>query len=273
MLLDKLRELDVQFNTKTKRRLSNWVTGRRCQILSITIAVSRNTRNPGIRQAPFPLPVPARIRFTSGWVGLRWRPSHVYPHEHLLAGKWPILIFAALTVALPFLIGSFWPAGNPYRHCGAAVAVYDFVFSAIPIERGQRTRRPSFRRRTARLWRLRTVHEPYFLNGEATMVAIFLSVFDVHVQRAPIEGEIKFVRYNKGKFLDARNMNASLENENRVVGLVAAGRVSRDGAADRRADCAAHRGLGGQGRETDPGRAVRDDSGSVPAWNCSCRRA
>ena len=54
------------------------------------------------------------------------------------------------------------------------------------------------------------------------MVAIFLSVFDVHVQRAPIEGEIKFVRYNKGKFLDARNMNASLENENRVVGIVAA---------------------------------------------------
>jgi phosphatidylserine decarboxylase len=69
---------------------------------------------------------------------------------------------------------------------------------------------------------IRTVHEPYFLNGEATMVAIFLSVFDVHVQRAPIDGEIKFVKYHKGKFLDARNMNASLENENRVIGLVAA---------------------------------------------------
>jgi phosphatidylserine decarboxylase len=67
---------------------------------------------------------------------------------------------------------------------------------------------------------IRTVHEPYFLNGEATMVAIFLSVFDVHVQRAPIDGEIKLVKYHKGKFLDARNMNASLENENRVIGLV-----------------------------------------------------
>jgi phosphatidylserine decarboxylase len=30
------------------------------------------------------------------------------------------------------------------------------------------------------------------------------------------------VKYHKGKFLDARNMNASLENENRVIGLVAA---------------------------------------------------
>jgi len=51
------------------------------------------------------------------------------------------------------------------------------------------------------------------------MVAIFLSVFDVHVQRAPIGGTIKFVQYNKGKFLDARNPDASAKNENRVVGI------------------------------------------------------
>ena len=54
------------------------------------------------------------------------------------------------------------------------------------------------------------------------MAAIFLSVFDVHVQRAPIDGEIRFVQYNRGKFLDARNVNASLQNENRVVGIESA---------------------------------------------------
>ena len=54
------------------------------------------------------------------------------------------------------------------------------------------------------------------------MVAIFLSVFDVHVQRAPIGGTIQFVQYNKGKFLDARDPNASLQNENRVVGIESA---------------------------------------------------
>lgn len=55
--------------------------------------------------------------------------------------------------------------------------------------------------------------------NDTMMVAIFLSVFDVHVQRAPIEGEIKFVQYNKGKFLDARNPQASSLNENRVIGI------------------------------------------------------
>ncbi len=66
---------------------------------------------------------------------------------------------------------------------------------------------------------IRTAHEPHFLKSDTTMVAIFLSVFDVHVQRAPMAGEIKLVQYNRGKFLDARNPQASALNENRVIGI------------------------------------------------------
>jgi len=66
---------------------------------------------------------------------------------------------------------------------------------------------------------VKTINEPCFLGGEATMVAIFLSVFDVHVQRAPLDGEIKLVKYNPGKFLDARDPDCTLVNENRVVGI------------------------------------------------------
>ena len=61
--------------------------------------------------------------------------------------------------------------------------------------------------------------EPQFLKGEAQMVAIFLSVFDVHVQRSPITGEIKHVQYTKGKFLDARKPESAEVNENRVIGI------------------------------------------------------
>jgi phosphatidylserine decarboxylase len=58
--------------------------------------------------------------------------------------------------------------------------------------------------------------------GTGTMVAIFLSVFNVHVQRAPVAGEIKTVRYTKGKFLDARDPQAGPLNENRSVVLESA---------------------------------------------------
>ncbi len=58
--------------------------------------------------------------------------------------------------------------------------------------------------------------------GQGTMVAIFLSVFDVHVQRAPLAGTIRRVRYHPGKFLDARRAEATSQNENREVEIEAA---------------------------------------------------
>lgn len=47
----------------------------------------------------------------------------------------------------------------------------------------------------------------------ATQVSIFLSVFDVHINRAPIAGTITDVVYNKGEFLPAFDDKASLRNE------------------------------------------------------------
>jgi phosphatidylserine decarboxylase len=48
---------------------------------------------------------------------------------------------------------------------------------------------------------------------ECTQVCIFLNVFDVHVNRAPIAGKVVDVRYKKGKFLVASRPEASVENE------------------------------------------------------------
>jgi phosphatidylserine decarboxylase len=51
----------------------------------------------------------------------------------------------------------------------------------------------------------------------ATQISIFLSVFDVHINRAPIAGTITDVAYNRGEFLPAFDDKASLRNEqNRV---------------------------------------------------------
>lgn len=47
----------------------------------------------------------------------------------------------------------------------------------------------------------------------ATQVSIFLSVFNVHINRAPIAGVIRDVAYNKGEFLPAFDDKASLRNE------------------------------------------------------------
>jgi phosphatidylserine decarboxylase len=55
------------------------------------------------------------------------------------------------------------------------------------------------------------------LGAGATQVSIFLSIFDVHVNRSPIGGRIAEVRYHKGEFLPAFDDKASLRNEQNAV--------------------------------------------------------
>ena len=53
--------------------------------------------------------------------------------------------------------------------------------------------------------------------GERQRISIFLSVFDVHVNRAPIGGTLSDVRYQKGKYLNAMNPDSAVSNEQNVV--------------------------------------------------------
>jgi phosphatidylserine decarboxylase len=48
-------------------------------------------------------------------------------------------------------------------------------------------------------------------------VSIFLSVFDAHVQRAPVAGEVVTIKYRPGKFLSADKEDASADNERNSV--------------------------------------------------------
>ena len=53
--------------------------------------------------------------------------------------------------------------------------------------------------------------------GPRQRISIFLSVFDVHVNRSPIGGVLTRVRYQKGKYLNAMNRPRAERNEQNVV--------------------------------------------------------
>ena len=52
---------------------------------------------------------------------------------------------------------------------------------------------------------------------ERQRISIFLNVFNVHVNRSPIGGVIRDVRYRKGKFLNAMNSTSAEDNEQNIV--------------------------------------------------------
>ena len=62
------------------------------------------------------------------------------------------------------------------------------------------------------------------VDGERRMrISIFLSVFDVHVNRSPIAGVIREARYQPGKFLNAMNEASADQNEQNIVTVVGEG--------------------------------------------------
>lgn len=63
------------------------------------------------------------------------------------------------------------------------------------------------------------IFDDEYLNEPATKVTVFLSVFNVHVNRSPIDGEIKYQRYTCGQFVPAYKKSASFENERHAIGL------------------------------------------------------
>jgi phosphatidylserine decarboxylase len=63
------------------------------------------------------------------------------------------------------------------------------------------------------------VREDEFLHAEALRIGIFMSVFDVHVNRAPLAGRVVYRGYREGKFRNAMGAEATRENECALVGM------------------------------------------------------
>ena len=61
--------------------------------------------------------------------------------------------------------------------------------------------------------------EAEVMRGPCRRISIFLSVFDVHVQNAPVSGTVTFFRHQPGRYLNALRSESASENENVLIGL------------------------------------------------------
>jgi len=64
---------------------------------------------------------------------------------------------------------------------------------------------------------IKDVYEKDYLKSESKMVSIFMSLFDVHVNRAPCDGKVSLINHSAGRFVVAYKDTASIENENTVM--------------------------------------------------------
>ncbi len=66
---------------------------------------------------------------------------------------------------------------------------------------------------------LDTAREDEYIGGDALRCSIFMSVFNVHINRAPAAGKIEFVKFRPGEFFDARREESLVKNQNQDIGI------------------------------------------------------
>ncbi len=99
------------------------------------------------------------------------------------------------------------------------IAIWLLVFFRDPARTGPRGDQYVIAPADGEIVDVRTVDEPMYLKAEATRISIFMSVFDVHVNRYPVTGTVELTRYHAGRFLHAASDKASLDNEQSSIGL------------------------------------------------------
>jgi phosphatidylserine decarboxylase len=133
---------------------------------------------------------------------------------------WPFIGIAWLLVAAAAYLANRWGAvWWIVPSVLAILAIWVIAFFRDPIRPGPRGDRYVVAAAEGHVVHLTEIEEPMFLKERAIRISIFLSVFDVHVNRHPVSGTVELVHYNKGKFLHAAEEKASLDNEQSSIGI------------------------------------------------------
>ncbi len=121
---------------------------------------------------------------------------------------WPFLLPLALVTALFYSFG--------WKNVGTvslALTLFTLFFFRDPERTVAQGKGVVVSPADGRVIVVKDTFEPDYLKQNMKQVSIFLSVFNVHVNRAPYAGRVEVIKYNPGKFHIASVDKASLENE------------------------------------------------------------
>lgn len=128
-------------------------------------------------------------------------------------GKLFIAIAVVVTVVLAAL--GYWVAAL----LALVLTVWVVAFFRDPLREGPWGEQDIVAPADGRVVSVIETDEPNFFGERAVRISIFMNVFDVHVNRYPVSGEVAYRHYLPGRFGHAGTDKASLENEQGSVGI------------------------------------------------------
>jgi len=133
----------------------------------------------------------------------------------------PAIVLAALII-LPLLSAAILPVWSIIivELVLALFFVWSLIFFRDPDRRSPSDRNLLLAPADGRITDIETINEDNFIGGSALRIGIFMSIFDVHINRAPCDVKIEKSTYRKGKYKNAMSPEAGLVNESNDLGLV-----------------------------------------------------
>jgi phosphatidylserine decarboxylase len=135
-----------------------------------------------------------------------------YPHPIIAKEGWPYL---AASVIVSAVVGYFWGWWSLPLWI---ISVFILQFFRDPPRTEPNDPAAVASPADGRVLVVERTTDPY-LNREALKVSVFMNVFNVHSNRAPVTGRVSGVWYHPGKFLNAAIAKASTENERNALWL------------------------------------------------------
>lgn len=136
-------------------------------------------------------------------------------------------IFGALAIAVAAFVVALTRRSWPLWLLAlllTVVALWVAYFFRDPERTGERGDKLIISPADGRISHIVEVDEPSFIHGRAIRISVFMNVLNVHVNRYPVSGRVRYLHYNPGKFLNAASEKSSLENEQMSVGIESNGR-------------------------------------------------
>jgi phosphatidylserine decarboxylase len=127
---------------------------------------------------------------------------------------YPFVIAFALITILVYIFGKPWMAVLPLTVTLFMALFFRDPDRTIPVDKGAFVSPAD-----GKVILIKDVYEKDYLKAESKEISIFMSIFNVHVNRAPSEGTVSLIKHSPGKFLVAHKDAASIENENTVMVL------------------------------------------------------
>ena len=138
-----------------------------------------------------------------------------YPHPIIAREGWPFLGLALVAALLASQFLGWWSI--PFW----IIALFVLQFFRDPARVIPQDPNAVLSPADGRIVVVGKAHDPY-ANREALKISVFMNVFNVHSNRAPVDGKIEKVDYFPGQFVNADLDKASTENERNALVITAA---------------------------------------------------